>query len=76
MEGNKEQKIVNAKIELSVVIEEWSLISEQFLNTIREVVYETNDSTANAQSSVTIFRTNCSNCQKKLVAVERKELKN
>ena len=48
MEGNKEEKIVNAKIELSVVIEEWSLISEQFLNTIREVVYETNDSTANA----------------------------
>ena len=54
MEGNKEQKIVNAKIELSVVIEEWSLISEQFLNTIREVVHETNGSTANALSSVTI----------------------
>ena len=54
MEGNKEEKIANAKIELSVVIEELSLISEQFLNTIREVVHETNDSTANALSSVTI----------------------
>ena len=54
MEGNKEEKIANAKIELSVVIEELSLISEQFLNNIREVFHETNDSTANALSSVTI----------------------
>ena len=54
MEGKKEEKIVNAKIELSVVIEELSLISEQFLNTICEVVHETNDSAANALFSVTI----------------------